>query len=108
LRKAPPNTAHQTAYGKIEPRRTVLPLVVAIRREFQHFEGFVLVAEDMGHNPVNLGIPAAAFLVVESSLISDARQHQSMTDAVNVRTIPGKPGDGPDGARNEKEAVGIP
>lgn len=92
--------AHQAAYGKIEARRTILPLVVAIRREFQHFEGFVLVVEDMGHDPVNLGIPTAAFPVMESLLIANAREHQSMTDAVNVRPIPGKPGDGPDGPRN--------
>jgi hypothetical protein len=37
LGESSPYTSHQATNGKIEPRRTVLPLVITVRRELEYF-----------------------------------------------------------------------
>ena len=82
LRKAPPDAPHQAADRKIETRRAILPLVIAIGRKFQNLgRASLQMAKNMRRRPIDLGISPAALLVMETARISDAGQHQPMADA---------------------------
>src|SRR5581483_3419333 len=80
LRKASPDASHQTANGEIKPRRTILPLVVAVRGEFKDLSSITLVGKNVLRSPINLSIPPAGFFVVKSPCIADTRQNQTVTD----------------------------
>jgi hypothetical protein len=45
------------------------------------------MAQNMRCGPVNLGISAAALLVMESARVPNARQNQPMSDAPNVLAV---------------------
>ncbi len=107
LRECPPNTSHQTAYRKVETRRAVLALVVAIGREFQNFRRFAAVAENMRRCLVNLCISSAALLVMESVGISDASQHQSVANASDILAVSCQPRDRANRSGDEQEAIRV-
>ena len=51
--------AAEASDGKIEARRAVLPLVIAVRREVPNLEGFALAAQDAFDRPVDIGSSTA-------------------------------------------------
>jgi hypothetical protein len=73
--KAAPDTAHQTANRKIESRRAILTFVVSVGRELQDLVRFTAMVKDMCYGTVNLGVTTTALFVVESTRVTDAREH---------------------------------
>jgi hypothetical protein len=59
----------------------------------------------VGHDPVDLGVAAAAALVGEPARVADAGQDQAVADAVKAVLVAGQPGDRADRARYEQEPV---
>src|SRR5271165_658556 len=91
--KGSPYTAHEATYRKIETWGAVLPLIVAVRRKLKNLRGFVLVTQNVYGCLIYFCISAAAFLVVESTGITDPGKHKSVADACGVLTVSRKPGD---------------
>ena len=63
--------------------------------------------ENVRCGPINLGIAAAALLVVESTRVSNAGQHQPMPDAAGGFAILRQPRNRPNGPRNKQESVRV-
>ena len=68
--------------GRLKPGRAVLPLVIAVWREFQNFKMFALVLQNMSGSAVDFGVPSSAFLVMKSARISNAGKHQVRAERV--------------------------
>src|ERR1700722_7388206 len=105
--KCAPHASHQAAEGKIETGRAVLPLVVAIRREFQEFKRLGLVLQDMRSCAIDFGVSSTAFLVMKTAQISDTSQHQTVPNAPGGLPVSRKPGDRSDRAGNEQKSIGV-
>src|SRR6185437_7294454 len=84
---------HETAHGQVEPRRAVLPLVVAVGDEVG--DGVrPRVPQDMGDGAIDRRIAPAGAFVREGPRIADAREHQSMLDVRHDVFVTREPGDG--------------
>ena len=63
--------------------------------------------KNMSRRRVNLRIASPSFLVVELSLVSDARQDQPVADSFGSFLISGKLCNRPNRARNEQELIRV-
>src|SRR5271168_3363104 len=94
--KTTPGSPHQTADGKIETRRTILPLVITVGREFQNRGGFVLLAQDVSGHPVDFRLSSAAFLIMKWAIVTKTCKHQTVPDTSGRLLISSEPRDGAD------------
>lgn len=78
-----------------------MPLIVSVGREFEYLEWFAAVPQYAGRRTIDLGAAAAAFLVMESSGISEASQHEAMLDATCCLPVLSQPCYGADRSRNK-------
>src|SRR5438477_6464194 len=99
LREFAPDAAHQAADRQVEAGGAELPLVVSIRRKIEDFVRRLPMMEYVGHGPIDLGIAAAALLVVKTAPVADTGQYQTMLDAGGFLPVAGQPRDCPDGSR---------
>ena len=76
--------AAEAPTGKIEARRAVLPLVVAVRREVPDLEGRGPAAQDMFDGPVDIGAAAPAALIVELPRSPTQASDQAMLDPADL------------------------
>src|SRR5262249_22455509 len=94
-------TPHEAANWQIEPRRTELPLVIAIRNKVYYVELLAGMFENVESCAVNLCISFAGLLVGGSAGIADTRKHESMADPRDYMFVSGKPCDGTNRGRDK-------
>src|SRR5271165_6959667 len=87
--KATPDTAHETTNRKIESWGAILAFIVSVRRELQDFGRFAAMVKNMGRGAVDLRVAAAALLVVELAPVSEAREHQPMSNSFGFVSVSG-------------------
>jgi hypothetical protein len=63
------------------------------------------VPQNVSYGSINLNISASAFLVMESSCVSNAGQHQAVPDSRNRVLIEGQPRDRANRPWNKQEPV---
>src|SRR5262249_10684576 len=105
LREATVRGPAYAADRKVEARRAVLPLVVAVRREIVDLEAFQAVAQREHGGAVHLGVAAPGALVVDLARIADARHDQPVPDPSRPALVDGQPGDRADRPGDEQKAV---
>jgi hypothetical protein len=64
--------------------------------------------EDVPHHAVDLGVAAPASLVGRWPAVAEAREDETVPDALDARLVVREPGDRPDRAGDEEEAVRVP
>ncbi len=107
LGEPPVRRAHQAPDRKIEPRRAVLPLVVAVGHEVMDLVLAARVPQHVLDGPVDGGVAPATTLVRGVAAIADAREDQAVPDARGRRLVEREPRDRPDRAGDEEEAVRV-
>src|SRR5689334_17390201 len=107
FRELPPDAAHQAADWQVEARRAELPFIVTVGREFKNLVRRALVPQHMRQRTIDRGAAAAALLVMKSTRIPDACEHETMRNARCSLAIVSEPGDCPNCAGDEQEAIRI-
>ena len=106
LREGSPDASHETAYGKIETRRAVLALIVAVGRKFHHLGGLALVPENDSGRPINISVSLPALLVMKASRHPLGKSAPTHDESVRyVFVIAREPCDRSDRARNKQKAI---
>src|SRR5262249_22097267 len=100
FRKAAVRRPRKNSDGKVEPRRTVLTLVVAVWREVLNLVLLMRSGQHEFHSAIDLGIALTTSLVRGFPTIPDAREHETVLDSVRQCFVQRKPRDGSDRPRD--------
>src|SRR5687767_7175964 len=99
---------HQTTDRKVEARRAVLPLVVAVRLEGQYAVALVGMAQHVLNRAVDGRTSMSAALVRGHPFITDTAEHDAMPDPRDYVLVAGQPRDRADGGWSKNEPIAVP
>src|ERR1700681_3560090 len=99
--------ALEEPYRQVEPRRTVLALVVTVWRKIKDRRRQPRVTKSVNNRPIDPGIATSAFLVGRAAAISDHGNDQPMLNALAALLIAREPCDCTDGTRCKQEAITV-
>lgn len=102
-----PWTPRGPSDGQIEPGRTELPFVVAVRSEWDG-PADAPVAEEHLDDAIDRGVSVSAALVREIGGVAQPGEDESVADPVDGRLVGGEPRQRADGAGDEQQSVGEP
>ncbi len=92
---------------QVEAGRAVLALIVSVGAELEDGAGRMRVLDDVAHGAIDRRVAATAFLVSGSARISDARDDETVLDAVDARLVLRKPRNGADRSRGKHQAIRV-
>src|SRR5271168_891879 len=95
----------QTAHRQIETWRTILPLVIPVRRKLANLMRFSRVIQQMQDCAVNFRVATPGFFVRKPSPVANTGEHQAVPNFRRNLFVPAQPSDRADRARDKQEAV---
>src|SRR5262249_12637066 len=104
----PKLTTLEKTHRQIKSRRTILTLIITVRKEIEDCRRQPRVSKDVGDSLIDLGIATTAFFVGWSSAVAHHGDHEPTLDASAPVLVACEPGDRADRTRRKQEAITIP
>src|SRR4030095_1840670 len=99
--------AHHAAHRKVESRRAILALIIAIWEKVDHLMRITGVFQDVDEGAVDLRISTPAAFVGYTPCVTYGSENEPMTNTFDDILILRKPCNRTDGTGDEQEAIGI-